>query len=171
MRLIATAEDPPRYDHEGSRALFAVAGEHQATINALIHHRFTGELATLLGAFPGVNVVLDHCLNPNLDDGPNGPAITAALELARFPNLHAKVTFLPTTSRHGAPCADTHEMARRIIDAYGPERCVWGSDFPCELWCDNISYGEHLDIFTSALGLSPAAQDAILRETPARLWF
>ena len=26
-----------------------------------------------------------------------------------------------------------HEPCRKIIAAYTPDRCVWGSDFPCEL--------------------------------------
>ena len=171
VRLIPTASAPHRLDHPGARALFAVAREHRATINALVSHEFAGELAALLEAFPDVNVVLDHCMNPAVEEGLNGRAIQAALSLARFPNLHAKVTFLPTSSKTGFPCADTHELTHAVIQAYGPDRCVWGSDFPCELWCPKVTYSEHLEIFKSDLGLSAAEQEAILSTTATRLWF
>ncbi len=171
MRLVPTASAPHRLDHPGARALFAVAREHRATINALVSPEFAGELGALLEAFPDVNVVLDHCMNPPVEEGPEGRAIQAALRLARFPNLHAKVTFLPTSSKTGYPCDDTHELARAVIQAYGPDRCVWGSDFPCELWCPNVTYAEHLEIFKTALELTAAEQEAILSATAARLWF
>jgi predicted TIM-barrel fold metal-dependent hydrolase len=64
-----------------------------------------------------------------------------------------------------------HEPCHRIINAYGPERCVWGSDFPCELWCPKVTYAQHLKIFTHELGLNSQAAHAILWETPKRLWF
>ena len=75
------------------------------------------------------------------------------LRLSRHKNLHAKLTFLPTGSTTGYPCADMHAACLKIIDAFGPERCVWGSDFPSDLWTPKVSYAEHLKIFTEALPL------------------
>jgi predicted TIM-barrel fold metal-dependent hydrolase len=48
---------------------------------------------------------------------------------------------------------------------------MWGSDFPCELWLKKATYAEHLALFTEELGLSEAEQQAILEETPMRVWF
>jgi predicted TIM-barrel fold metal-dependent hydrolase len=64
-----------------------------------------------------------------------------------------------------------HEPCRKILNAFGPERCVWGSDFPCELWTPRVSYAEHLKIFVEALELSEKARVQILGETARRLWF
>ena len=64
-----------------------------------------------------------------------------------------------------------HPVVRRIIEAFGPGRCMWGSDFPCELWLKKASYQEHLALFREELGLSDGEQQAILEETPARIWF
>ena len=64
-----------------------------------------------------------------------------------------------------------HEPCRRIIDAFGPERCVWGSDFPCELWMPRVTYAEHLNIFRQAMQLEEQALTHILGETARRLWF
>src|SRR5205823_3020498 len=121
--------------------------------------------------FPSLPVVLDHCFYPKAEDGPDSPLVRSVCDLARFPNLHAKLTFVPPGSGTGYPCRDMHATTRAILDAFGPDRCVWGSDFPCELWCPNVTYAEHLRIFTEALGLSAAEREAVLGETARRLWF
>ena len=59
----------------------------------------------------------------------------------------------------------------RNEDRFGPQRCVWGSDFPCELWCPKITYAQHLQIFTEELGLDASTKQVILGETAHRLWF
>jgi predicted TIM-barrel fold metal-dependent hydrolase len=91
--------------------------------------------------------------------------------LARHPNLHAKLTFIPTGGGEKYPCRDMHEPCRQVIKAYGPERCVWGSNFPCELWCPKVTYAQHLKIFTHELGLDQKTQEAVLGTTARRLWF
>jgi L-fuconolactonase len=128
------------------------------------------ELSTLLDDFAHLRVVLDHCLS--LTAGPEYEAtVSKALELSQHPNLHAKLTFIPTGSAEEYPFRDMHEAARRIIGAFGTERCVWGSDFPVELWCPRVTYSGHLRIFREELGLSEREQAAILGDTAERLWF
>jgi len=41
----------------------------------------------------------------------------------------------------------------------------------CELWTPKATYGQHLELFTGALGLSDAEKEAILSATSGRLWF
>ena len=91
--------------------------------------------------------------------------------MSRRPNLHAKLTFIPTGSAAGFPCADMHDPCLKVVNAFGPERCVWGSDFPCELWTPKVSYAEHLKIFSEVLPLKSADRQQILGETANRLWF
>ena len=91
--------------------------------------------------------------------------------MARYPNLYAKVDFISTGTEIGYPGADLHDAALRIIEAYGPERCVWGSNFPNALWTPKITYSEHLRIFTHDLPLSSQARAQVLGQTAKRLWF
>ncbi len=159
------------YDHPGNRRLIAAARDLGMTVNALLGEvRSAGELATILADFPDCNFVLDHCLA--LETGPEFVAkLNRVIELASFSNLHAKLTFLPTGTQEPFPFPDMHGACRRIIDAYGPERCVWGSDYPTELWCPNVTYAQHLELFQEHLGLSESEQQAILGGTAERLWF
>ena len=130
----------------------------------------TDQVSRLLADFPGLRVVLDHCMN--LKAGPDLQATLGdVLRLARHKNLHAKLTFIPTGSASGYPCADMHGACMQVIGAYGPDRCVWGSDFPCELWTPKVKYAEHLRIFQKDLPLKQSERDAILGGTAKRLWF
>ncbi|MFN7921943.1 MAG: amidohydrolase family protein [Bryobacteraceae bacterium] len=159
-----------RLDHPGVRALWKSALEAGIVINVLINRDKADQLDRMLRDFPKLNVVLDHCMNVR-----NGPLreeiVKDVLRLSGRRNLHAKLTFVPTGSSGGFPCYDMHAPCLKIIDAYGPERCIWGSDFPCELWCPKVSYLEHLRIFRDVLPLKEAAREAILSGTAKRLWF
>jgi predicted TIM-barrel fold metal-dependent hydrolase len=168
MRSIAGGDG--RFDHAGVRALWKTALESGIVINVLSQLATAGQVDQLLGEFPTLRVVLDHCLNP--EAGPNLEAtVEQVVKMSRRPNLHAKLTFLPTGSRTGYPCADMHEACRRIIAAFGPERCIWGSDFPNDLWTPRVTYAEHLKIFQEALNLNDNDRARILGETAHRLWF
>jgi predicted TIM-barrel fold metal-dependent hydrolase len=60
----------------------------------------------------------------------------------------------------------------RIVDQtlalFGPERCLFGSNFPIEkLW---TSYGELLAAFEAALGRQGPAAEAVFHDTAARVY-
>lgn len=159
-----------RLDDPGVAALWKAAEELGIVINVLVNADKRAEIESLAARHPKLNVVIDHCLN--VKAGPElEPTLKTMSALADVPTLHAKLSFIPTGSAEEYPCRDMHAPCRRIIEAYGPERCVWGSDFPCELWCPKVTYAQHLRIFTHELGLNAQAMQAILWDTPHRLWF
>ena len=168
MRSIAAKSG--RLDDPGVSKLWATAERLGIVINALTGRDKRGELESLIRRHPRLRVVIDHCLN--LKAGPDMAAtLKDMVALARLPTVHAKLTFIPTGSAEEYPCKDMHDACRAIIQAFEPERCVWGSDFPCELWCPGITYAQHLRIFTHELGLDEKTKRAILGETAHRLWF
>jgi predicted TIM-barrel fold metal-dependent hydrolase len=153
------------------RKLWKVVTEEGISVDIFLMRPDHVQSATkLLQEFPGLTVGFCHCMD--LKPGPAlEPGIKAVCELARFKNLHAKVDFIGTGTQMNYPCEDLHSAALRVIDAYGPERCVWASCFPNELWTPKISYGEHLRIFQEALPLSQKAREWILGGTARKLWF
>lgn len=159
-----------RLDDPGVAALWRTAEELGIVINVLVNADKRREIESLVARHPKLNVVIDHCLNVKAGADLE-TTLTTMTALAKLPTLHAKLSFIPTGSAEDYPCRDMHDPCRRIIEAYGAERCVWGSDFPCELWCPKVTYAQHLRIFTHELELSSEAKNAILWETPHRLWF
>ncbi len=159
------------YDHPGNRRLWAMARELGMTVNVLISKAaYAEEVARLTRDFPTVNAVLDHCIALDVKQEFD-VRVSRVVELARFKNLHAKLTYLATGSAEQFPFRDMHPATRKFIEAYGPDRCVWGSDYPTELWCPKVTYKQHLELFQGHLGLSKGEQEAILGGTAWRLWF
>jgi predicted TIM-barrel fold metal-dependent hydrolase len=159
-----------KLDDPGVRKLWTTAQRLGITVCVLVNRDKRPELEALAAAFPKLSVVIDHCLN--LAAGEHYDAVLGDMAaLSRVPNLHAKLSYLVTGSAEQYPFRDMHDSCRQIIEAYGPARCVWGSDFPCELWCPKATYAQHLRVFTHELGLDLQTKRAILGETAQRLWF
>jgi predicted TIM-barrel fold metal-dependent hydrolase len=55
-------------------------------------------------------------------------AIGQTVALAKYPNVSVKVSNLQSSSLEPYPHRDLTEHIRRVFDAYGPQRCYWGSD-------------------------------------------
>ena len=67
------------------------------------------------------------------------------LALARHDRVFVKLSHLWSLSRKAYPYRDTHAMVRKIYDAFGPKRLMWGTDWPgVEEYC---GYGKALALY------------------------
>ncbi len=171
LRVEPTKASPAIYDHEGAHRLWKKARELGVVICAHIQSHFVGELAQLLQTYPEVPVVLDHAAYPKAVDGVDSETVRRVIELAAFDNLHVKLTFAVTGSDMGYPFLDMVAIVKKIVQAFGADRCMWGSDFPCELWLKKATYAQHLALVREAWGLSLGEETEILETTPLRIWF
>ena len=159
-----------RLTHPGVEALWRTAQQLGIVINVLVGREKADQVEQMLSRFPELRVVLDHCMNPKAGPGLED-TVAAVVRMARFKNLHAKLTFIPTGSAAGYPCVDMHGACLKIAGAFGAGRCIWGSDFPNNLWTPKVSFAEHLRIFTKDLAFQDADRVEILGGTANRLWF
>jgi predicted TIM-barrel fold metal-dependent hydrolase len=157
-------------EHPGVRALWRAAEEEGTVVSVLIKNNQVEDLIRMLEKFPHLPIVIDHCLITKPDSELNS-VIKNMRRLAKFPNTYAKLSFLPLGSMEDYPFRDMHEPCKRILASYGADRCMWGSNFPCELWTPKSSYAQNLRLFTHEIGLPEAAKDAILGRTAHQLWF
>ena len=133
---------------------------------------FTAQMedgAAFAEAFPDVPMVLTHCGMPE-DLTPEGWRAWRAgmTRLAAVPSVSVKLSGLGTFI-HRLDQAHVERTVRETVALFGPERCLWGSNFPIEkLWTD---YASLIDAYRRALAnLSPAAQEAIFGGTARRLY-
>jgi predicted TIM-barrel fold metal-dependent hydrolase len=123
----------------------------------------------LIERCPKVQFVLDHCGNPAIAKGELAPWRDAISRLAKFPNLVCKVSGIIA---YGGP-NPTVEMLRpyfeHVIESFGWERVVWGSDHPvCRLTANLTTWVN----FTNALlsGVSTEEKDRLLRQNAQRVY-
>ena len=64
---------------------------------------------------------------------------------------------------------DLIPVVNRIIDAFGPDRLMWGSDSPYQVVL--ATYEDSISLVRDKLGLSAADKQKILNDTPAKLFF
>lgn len=126
------------------------------------------QLAPLLEP-SGVRVLIDHCGRPNPAAGLDQPGFQTLLERAATGRYYVKISGLVKCSAQRYPWEDSWPYVQALLEAFTPERCVWGSDWPFLKAPERIDYGTILSLFEH---LVPDAADrrAILWDTPARLF-
>ena len=106
------------------------------------------KLVPIAERHPGLTLVIDHLgRRSELRDDAAFADLDVMLALARLPNVAVKVSAAPCYSTEPYPFANLTPYLRRIFDAFGPRRLMWGSDvtrLPC-------SYQECVDHFRIAL--------------------
>ena len=74
-------------------------------------------------------MLLDHFARPDLDDGAPYTKAAKLFKLARFANLHFKLT---THNVRESKLGQSRQadFVRAAVDAFGAQRMAWGSNFP-----------------------------------------
>jgi L-fuconolactonase len=82
----------------------------------------------LLDRVGDIPIALDHCAFPDLRGGPPYPRARSLFEVAALPNVHVKVSTnaLDQATKAGG---DPRDFVSSLVEAYGPERLQWGSDW------------------------------------------
>ena len=106
--------------------------------------------------FPEQPFVLDHIAKPLIKDGTLEPWATHLRELARCPNVLCKVSGLVTEADWTAwKPVNFHPYLDVVCEAFGPERLMFGSDWPVCLLAG--SYEQVFALVNDYLAQFPAA--------------
>jgi len=88
-------------------------------------------------------------------------AVAQAAALARHPNVSVKLSSAPTYSSEPYPYRDMTPFIRRLYDAFGPQRCYWGTDMTNSF--AKATYRQRIAHFTEELAfLSEEDKDWIM---------
>lgn len=87
--------------------------------------------AALVRACPDVQFVLDHCGGPEVAAGALDPWRGDLLALAELPNVACKLSGIVAYADPARwTVDDLRPFAEHVLRAFGPERVIWGSDWP-----------------------------------------
>jgi predicted TIM-barrel fold metal-dependent hydrolase len=89
--------------------------------------------SALIDRHPDTRFILDHLgiLQPRVPPAPTEPwaDLPKVLQLAKRPNIVIKVSGACTLSREPYPFPDIWDPLSRVFDAWGFDRCLWGTDW------------------------------------------
>ena len=140
------------------------------TYDILIFPRHLPVACQVVAQSPGQPFVLDHIAKPLIRDGIMDPWAEGIQRLASFPNVYCKVSGMVTEAdwQRWQP-ADLRPYLDIIFEAFGPERIMFGSDWPvCTL---AGTYAEVANVlFDYVEHLSEHEQAAVWGETAWKLY-
>jgi predicted TIM-barrel fold metal-dependent hydrolase len=160
IRMVFNAGRSRLWLEDGTADWFWDAAErHDVPVMAFAPHAVP-KLGAIAERHPGLRMIIDHMgLSSTLRGKSLEPAVSDVIRLARLPNIAVKVSALPCYVDEPYPFATLHPLVRRVVDAFGPQRCFWGTDLshlPCP-------YTQAVTLFTEEMkSLSAAELDWIM---------
>lgn len=107
--------------------------EHAAANNIPVCMQMKQEgiplLRQIIDRFPKVTIILDHLSRASFADGPPYAAAAEFFDLAKYKQVHLKVTPINVTPKSWGK-ATPEGFFGKVIDAFGASRIGWGSNFP-----------------------------------------
>lgn len=140
--------------------------------DALGFPRHLANFLTLLDRHPDMPVVIDHCMKPQIRD--RRPEAFAhwsdgIARIAQETNAVCKFSALVTEADMGVGVAELKPYADHIFSVFGPDRVMWGSDWPvCRLRCEYADWHGMAQDLTA--NLPQAARDRIFGGTAAAFY-
>jgi L-fuconolactonase len=133
VRLFTTGSTMPGQAHwladEASYPAWEYAEINQISVCLQMTIAGIPMLRALLARFPKARVLLDHLARPDLSDGPPYSRAQPLFDLVDFPGVHLKLTNR-TIATAGEGVSTAARFIPYVVNAFGAERILWGSNFP-----------------------------------------
>ncbi|HZB92193.1 MAG TPA: amidohydrolase family protein [Stellaceae bacterium] len=155
----------------GLGRIFAAGARHGLPVNLLCWGRLA-QAEALAKRHPETRVVIDH-LGLQQPFEPPPPAqpfaeLPAVLGLAKCDNVAIKISGACTLSHEPFPYRDIREPLFRIFDAFGFDRCMWGTDWTRAVAL--LTYKEGVEAFRVMDRLTDSERAALMGGTLAHIY-
>lgn len=155
----------------GINRVLSAAARHRLPVNLLAWGR-VDQVDQLAGRHPDTQLVIDH-LGLQQPFAPPPPAqpfadLPKVLSLAAHPNIVIKISGACTLSHEPFPYPDIWEPLARIFDAFGLERCLWGTDWTRAVAL--LTYEQGVEAFRVTDRLSDSERATLMGGTLARIY-
>jgi L-fuconolactonase len=109
---------------------FEALTAHRLVFDALIKPRHLRRLARVLERHPDLQVVIDHGAKPMIGAGEDAAWRADISAVAQYSNVACKLSGLVTEAPSNWTIDDLSPYAEHLLSCFGPERLMWGSDWP-----------------------------------------
>ncbi len=163
IRIMLPREAGRAADDPGLDRILRAAVHSDLPVNILCWDNLDTGTA-LIDRHPETRFIIDHLgiLQPRTPPAPAQPwaDLPKVLDLARRPNAVIKVSGACTLSRQPYPFADIWDPLARVFDAWGFERCLWGTDWTRAAAV--VGYAEAVEPFRATDRLSGAERAMLM---------
>jgi L-fuconolactonase len=129
------------------------------SLDGLVRAHQIGDLVHLAARYPELRIVLDHGGKPDIAGASLIRWATATEALARHPNVHCKLSGLWTEAGKDIGIEAIRPYAAHLLAVFGPERLMWGSDWPVvELAGSYADWFEQAELLLADLGEADRAR-------------
>jgi len=171
IRILLTYEATEDPADPGMNRVLAAAARHALPVNLLCWGRLS-QAKGLIERNPDTTIVIDHLglLQPFEPPVPAQPwaDLPKVVELAAFDNARIKISGACTLSHERFPYTDIWDPLARLFDAFGFDRCMWGTDWTRAIAF--LTYKEGVDAFRLTDRLSANEKTALMGETLRRIY-
>ena len=135
----------------------AAVGKAGLTYDILVRARELPAALAMVRALPDMRFVIDHIAKPPIASGATSEWATRLKPVAAFPNVFVKLSGMVTEADWKRwTVRDITPYVTRVLEWFGPERCVFGSDWPVCLVA--ASYAHVIDACGQAIGDLPVTE-------------
>jgi L-fuconolactonase len=140
------------------------------TYDLLVYHHQLAEAIGFVSAVPDTKIVIDHLAKPSIITGAHAEWEKRMRQMAAFPNVSCKVSGMVTEARWpGWKPSDFTPYLDVVVDAFGTDRLLYGSDWPVCLVA--ASYDEQFSIVRDYFsGFSSSEKKNILGDNAKRFY-
>jgi len=171
IRILLTYEATEDPADPGMNRVLAAAARHALPVNLLCWGRLS-QAKGLIERNPDTTIVIDHLglLQPFEPPVPAQPwaDLPKVVELAAFDNARIKISGACTLSHERFPYADIWDPLARLFDAFGFDRCMWGTDWTRAIAF--LTYKEGVDAFRLTDRLSANEKTALMGATLGKVY-
>jgi len=162
------ATDP---DDPGLNRVLTAAAQHHLPVNIMGTGRLE-QVAQMVARHPQTQVVIDHLGLPQPFEPPAPPEpfadLPKLLALAQYANVAVKISGACTLSHAPFPFPDIWDSLARIFDAFGLQRCLWGTDWTRAVKV--VSYRDGVEAFRVTDRLSDSDKAMLMGEALTRVY-
>jgi L-fuconolactonase len=142
---------------------------NRLVFDALVLPQHLPALLAFARRHPALAIVIDHAAKPPIASGAVDDWAADLAALAALPQVCCKLSGMVTEARADWRLADLEPYARVVLAAFGPERVIWGSDWPVLNLA--LDYAGWIDTSAALLqALSAAEQDRVLGLNAIRIY-
>lgn len=169
--MIQEMEDPNLVLSSAYVEALSYFAEQAVPIDLLVLAKQLPQLVRLLEQVPHLRGVVDHLAKPPIAKGVMEPWRSHMAEIAQHPNIYCKLSGMVTEADpRGWKKEDFVAYVLETLDLFGPERVMFGSDWPVCLLA--ATYDEVVDLFRYTVQdrLSPEETEAVFGGNAAKFY-